>query len=129
MWDRSKPECEHFLKANWDWSKLTSVNTFSKRTEIDLNQSVNTFSMRTEIDQNESVNTFLMRTEIDQNECEHFLKENPLNSKIILHWFCLIFKWERGKRKDEESWKWLYFRKAKVFGFFPPCLSNVLKYC
>ena len=37
-----------------------SVNTFSKRTEIDLNES--------EIDLNEC--------EIDLNECEHFLKAN-----------------------------------------------------
>ena len=64
------------------------MNTFSKRTEIDLNEpeiDLNESEIdlnECEIDLNES-EIDLNESEIDLNECEHFLKANLDRSKLI----------------------------------------------
>ena len=59
-------ECEHFLKANWDRSKLKSIWMWTLELRSPLNGC--------EMDLNES--------EMDLNECEHFLKANLNRSNL-----------------------------------------------
>ena len=56
------------------------MNTFSKRTETDLNECEH----------------FLKASEIDLNECEHFLKANLHRSEIDLTWINLSLNGSLG---------------------------------